>query len=138
MLGDFASEVILAKRALALDSTFYQAEINLGNALGHQGKLREAESAFLRAQKLAPESPLPIYSLGVLREQEGRVADALKFFLDSVKLDPKFESGWFDLAAIYANQRKFKEAERALRRVIELNPKAEDAKQMLVRVQAEK
>ncbi|HKF21126.1 MAG TPA: tetratricopeptide repeat protein, partial [Candidatus Angelobacter sp.] len=92
-LGKFEEEITWAKEAIAVDSQYAPAYVNLGNALASSGKLAEAQIIFSKAAELAPKDPLAVYSLGVIAEQENKPYEALGFYNKSVELDPKFENG---------------------------------------------
>lgn len=131
-------EVIWAKKAIDINPKYFQARINYGNGLAMQGKFEAANVAYQEAAKLAPKSPLPIYSQGVVAENQNRFQDALSLYKKSVEIDPKFEDGLFSAAAMHANLKQFTEAKTLLRKLLELNPRAEDARQMLNAVEREK
>ncbi len=107
VMEDFEQEIIYAKLAIEANSKFANAYINLGNAQGTRGNLKEAEEAFSKAHELAPKSPLGVYSLGVLAEQQRKFSEATGFYQKSIEIDPKFENGYFNLAAMYANLKRF-------------------------------
>jgi tetratricopeptide (TPR) repeat protein len=137
-LGRFRDEITWARRAIAVDPSYFQAEINLGNALAPLGQVKQAQAAFERARQLAPNDPIPVYSLGVLAENRHDVAAATALYERSVALAPKFDSGWFNLAAMYATAGRFDDALAALDKVLALNPHAEDARAMRRHVEADK
>ncbi len=136
--GRYRDEIDWARRALAADPAYFEAEINLGTAQAQLGRLDLAQAAYERAQALAPRSPLPVYSLGALAEIRGDVAAATGSYERAVALDPAFESGWFNLAAMQARAGRFDDALASLDKVLALDPRAEDAKAMRRHVQADK
>jgi tetratricopeptide (TPR) repeat protein len=115
-----------------------KAYINLGSAQGSLGNLKEAEASFNKARELEPKNPLPIYSLGVLAEQQQRFQQALTFYQQSVEADPKFQDGYFNLAAMYADLKRFADAKATLKKLLQLNPNAQDAKEMLRQLERQK
>ena len=86
---------------------------------------------------MAPNEPMPVYSLGVLAENRHDVAAATALYEQSVALAPKFDSGWFNLAAMYASAGRFDDALQALDKVLALNPGAADALAMRRHVEAD-
>jgi len=138
VMGNFQQEVEWARRAIEANPRFMKAYINLGNAQGSLGNVKEAEAALTKARDLEPKNPLPIYSLGVLAEQQQRFQQALTFYQLSVKADPKFEDGYFNLAAMYADLKRIAEAKATLKKLLELNPNAQDAKEMLRQLERQK
>lgn len=131
-------EVFWAKKAIDANSKFFQAYINYGNGLAMLGRSDDAMESFQYAAKLAPKSPLPIYSQGVVAENQERFKDALAYYLKSVEIDPKFEDGLFSAAAMHATLKQFAEAKVLLQKLLDINPKAEDARQMLRQIEREK
>ena len=138
VMGEFEQEIVWAKRAIEVNTKFAKAYINLGNGQGSLGNLREAEAAFNKAREFEPKNPLPLYSLGVLSEQQHKFQEAVDFYQKSIEIDPKFEDGYFNLAAMYANLKRFTEAKATLKKLLELNPNVQDAKEMLRQIEREK
>ncbi len=133
-----AEEVVWAKKAIDSNPKYFQAHINYGNGYAMQGKFDEALKAYQDAAKLAPKSPLPIYSQGVVAENQGRFREALELYRKSFEIDPKFEDGLFSAAAMHANLKQFAEAKTLLKKILQLNPDAADAREMLQAVEREK
>jgi tetratricopeptide (TPR) repeat protein len=137
-LRRFRDEIAWARRALAVDPGFFQAEINLGSAQAALGQAKAAQASFERARHLAPTNPMPAYSLGVLAENRHDVAAATALYAQSVTLDPAFESGWFNLAAMHATSHRFDDALADLDKLLALNPRADGAREMRRHVEADK
>lgn len=133
-----AEEVIWAKKAIDTNPKYFQAHVNYGNGLAMQGKFDVADLAYQEAAKLAPKSPLPIYSQGVVAENQNRFQEALTLYKKSVELDPRFEDGLFSAAAMHATLKQFTEAKALLTKLLEINPKADDARQILSQIEREK
>lgn len=139
-LGRPPEQIVWAKKALEINPNFAYAYINLGNGLAASGRDDEAIKAYVKARELAPEDPEPAYSLGVINEQRGSpegVQLAIFFYKKSVELDPEFVNGYFNLAAVYANLRRFDEAKRLLTKLLSIDPAADDARDMLKRIERE-
>lgn len=131
-------EVLWAKKAIETNPKFFQAYINYGNGLAMQGNFAGANKVYQEAARLAPKSPLPIFSQGVVAENQQRMKEALEFYKRSIEIDPKFENGLFSAAAMYANLKQFAEAKALLHKLLQLNPKDEDARHMLAAIEREK
>ncbi len=127
-----------AKKAIDVNPEYFQSYINYGNAFAMQGDFDGAMEQYKKAATLAPNSPLPIYSQGVIAENQERFQDALALYKKSIELDPKFENGLFNAAAMHANLKQFAEAKVLLNRLLEINPKDQDARQMLQAIEREK
>ena len=91
--GRYRDEVAWAQRALSADPGFFRAEINRGTALAQLGQPRQAQAAFEHARQLAPNDPMPVYSLGVLAENRRDARAATALYEQSVKLDAKPRRG---------------------------------------------
>ena len=137
-LGRYRDEITWASRAIHVDRGFFEAQINLGTAEAALGNEAAARKAFQRARDLAPSSPMPVYSLGVLAERRHDVPTATALYERAVALDPTFESGWFNLAAMQAQAGRFDDALASLDKVLALHPDAQDAQAMRRHVQADK
>jgi tetratricopeptide (TPR) repeat protein len=131
-------EISWAKKAIDTNPKFYKAYINYGNGFAMLGKFAEANQAYQDAAKLAPNDPLPIYSQGVILENQNKFREALGFYKKSIELDSKFTDGLFSAAAMHANLKEFSEAKALLKKVLEINPKDAEALQMLQAIEREK
>jgi Flp pilus assembly protein TadD len=60
----------------------------LGDELLHIGQFEAAESYFVQARKLAPQSPLPYEGLGLLAARRGQPDEAVRFLRQAMKLGP--------------------------------------------------
>lgn len=127
-----------ALKAIAANPKYFPAHINYGNGLAMQGKFDSAIKAYREAGRLAPKSPLPIYSQGVVAENQDRFEEALALYKKALEIDPKFEDGLFSAAAMHANLKQFSDAKVLLKKLLDLNPQAEDARQMLEAIDRKK
>lgn len=128
-------QVEWAQKSFAANDKFWRALINLGNGYAGQGKFDQATDAFTRAVALAPQDPLPVYSLGVVAENRDQTSEALKRYLKSIELDPSFQNGIFSAAAMHANLRQYAEAKKLLTRLLEIEPRDEEARRMLAAIE---
>jgi tetratricopeptide (TPR) repeat protein len=136
-LGQPEQEVVWAQKAVDTSPKYWQGYINLGNGLAMQSKFDTANKSYQKALELAPNDPLPVYSLGVVAENQRDIKKALDLYKRSIELDPKFEDGLFSAAAMHANLKQFPEAKALLNKLLAINPKAEDARQMLQQIEKE-
>ena len=131
-------QIVWANKALAIDKTLWAAYVNRGNAEMSLGEMVAAKASFKQASQLAPNDPIPEYSLGVWQEALGNLKAATKHYERAVRLDPEFENGLFNLAAAYANANRFDEAVALLDRLLKKNPAARDAREMRRQILEEK
>ncbi|MGD9628032.1 MAG: tetratricopeptide repeat protein [Pyrinomonadaceae bacterium] len=128
-------QVDWAQRSFDANPKYWKALIYLGNGQAVLGKFEVALATFEKARSIAPNEPLPVYSLGVVAENRDQIAEALKFYLKSVELDPKFQNGLFSAAAMHASLGQFAEAKKLLTRLLEIEPRDQDARQMLIAIE---
>jgi Flp pilus assembly protein TadD len=64
------------------------AHLDLGNALGAQGKLDEALAAFQKVLELKPDDPAARHNLGVLLYRHGRISEAIVQWHELLRLQP--------------------------------------------------
>jgi serine/threonine protein kinase/tetratricopeptide (TPR) repeat protein len=111
--------------AVALRPDSPGAYLNLGVALGKQGKVDDAIAAYRRALELAPRSALAYYNLGNALSRQGKLHDAIAAFRQALVLDPKYAAAHGGLGEALSKQGKLDDAIAAYRRALELDP--EDA-----------
>lgn len=68
------------QKAIDTSPRYWKAYINLGNGLAMQDKFDAAIKAFQKAADIAPKDPLPIYSLGVVAENQRDFKKALDLY----------------------------------------------------------
>ncbi|MCB1034099.1 MAG: tetratricopeptide repeat protein [Acidobacteria bacterium] len=95
---------------------------DLGNLLILAGRQEEAEAAYQRAIELAPEDPVPLYNLALLRQRQGRGKEALDTFKAVVKLDPNNAWAHYQVGALYEGFNDKSRAITAYGRAFALDP----------------
>ena len=78
-----------------------EAHNNLGNALGQQGQLKEAQEAFEQAISLDEKLPLPHYGLGIIFKLSRQYLKAIAAFKQALSLNPKLEQAHYFLGEVY-------------------------------------
>jgi tetratricopeptide (TPR) repeat protein len=90
--------------------------INLGQMLGEalalqrQGNLRDAEKAFNRILKIAPDNFDALNLLGAVKAQQGRIGEAQRLFSAAVKVQPRAPQGWANLGQAFHGLKRGAEA----------------------------
>ena len=94
------SAIILARRAIALDSTLSAGYLELG--LGHldQGRLTQAAKAFAQNLRLNPNDGQALKALGEIELLRGKLAEAVPLLLDAKAVAPMDQSIYLDLHTI--------------------------------------
>ena len=125
--SDFAHAAEDFKKALALDPTLVEAEVNLG--LAYQG-LHQYDLAVRyleKALKERPSLPGPTLIVGLDYLKLGTPEKAIPFLEQSVKLDPSNRFAREALAACYLSRENFRSAADQFREISLLNPDKADA-----------
>lgn len=91
-LDDYGTAESYFMKAIEIDSAYAQGYHWLGMAYQFQGKLNEAEKAFLKSAWLAPKEARPLHALGNLYLEKGDKRKALSYFNQSLARDPYFRS----------------------------------------------
>jgi len=110
------------RRALVLDPQLKIAQINLAIALFNLQDIEVALAAAQTAGKNSPESPQPIYILGLIAKNQNRADDAVVAFKRVLAIDPNDVGANVNLGQIYASQRKYTEAIAVFRTAIDVEP----------------
>ena len=102
------------EQAVQADPDNVSAWINWGRLLHEQGKTREAEKIYRRAEEHCGHDPLLMFNLGVLLEDLGRTGAALESYQAAIVEDPTFADCHFNLARLYETLGKPQHAIRHL------------------------
>ncbi|HYM20196.1 MAG TPA: tetratricopeptide repeat protein [Candidatus Kapabacteria bacterium] len=124
---DYRSEIVWADKAIAADSSYLNAYINLGNAYASLRSYDTATTIYMVASLVDPRSAVPMYSLGVLQGEQGQADAALRNYLQAIRIDSTFEAAYFNAGMIYANQKKFTQAKKMLMDALKFDPYDYDA-----------
>ena len=107
------------RRALSLYPDLKIAQINLAIALFNAQEIEAALAASTTAAQNSPESPQPVYLLGMIARNQNRTEDAEDYFQRVLKMDAQDVGANVNLGQIYIQQRKYEEAVRFLRRAVD-------------------
>lgn len=78
--GDYNQALNVFRQAIEANSGDVMLHIGAGNCLLQLKKPGEGRQIFAKAAELFPESPLPLYSLGIACEKEQKFAEAAQFY----------------------------------------------------------
>ncbi len=123
--GKLDSAAIFFQEAIAIDSTYSKAYVNLGIVLDSQGKKGQAELMYKRAIEVDPSDVLAHCHLGFLYHSKRRMREAMAYYLKALELDPNSPQAHYNLGFAFADARMFKEALREWELVIQLDPDGE-------------
>jgi serine/threonine protein kinase/tetratricopeptide (TPR) repeat protein len=135
-LGEVDEAGDFAERAYGLQPGSSAALLTLGNVCLAKGQLAEVQKRHDDAQKwyedarkwyrdadrVAPEDPRPLVSLGVCLEAQGDLDGATDAFAKAIERDPSFTQAHYNRARVLSRQRKLGEAIRAYRSTILVDP----------------
>jgi tetratricopeptide (TPR) repeat protein len=124
---EFARAAEDFKKALALDPTLVEAEVNLG--LAYQGLLQYdlAVRYLAKSLKERPNLPGPTLIVGLDYIKLGTPEKAIPFLEQSVKLDPSSRYAREALASCYLNQENFRSAADQFREISLVDPDKAEA-----------
>jgi tetratricopeptide (TPR) repeat protein len=128
-LGDQHVDDAIARyrRAIALDSTYFEAHDNLGVALSRQGRFAEAIEHFRRALALAPSKRETHNNLGVAAARLGRYDEALAEYAEAIELDPEYADAQTNWGNALVRLGRYDEAILHYREALRLQPANADA-----------
>ncbi len=126
-LKHWKNGVTLFSHAIAVTRNNALAECNLGNALGAQGRPKEAIPHLKEAIRLSPTYPEARINLGVALLAEGRIEEAVDHYRAAIAARPNYAQAHAFLAAALALQVKNDEAIHELREALRLKPDYADA-----------
>ncbi len=126
---DYDTALGCLDRAIALDPSLAEAQMDRGKVFLYQGRLAEARAAFETAARLAPTDPYAPYYLANLLADEGHHDQAVPLLLRSLELDPLNPKAHYSLAQAYQRLGRGEEAKaefakhgEILRRLREAQP----------------
>lgn len=122
-----AKAVVLYQQALAIEPGWVEAQINLGVAHYHLGKLREAAQALGEALRLDPRHPIAHFNLGCVQEERGSTSTAIRHFELALRDMPNHADAHFNLAAAYEKSGQPSRAQDHWRAYLRLEPCGEGA-----------
>jgi tetratricopeptide (TPR) repeat protein len=94
-------EAIAAYReAIGLNKNASGALVNLGTIAFRSGKLKEAETWYLRAMEADASYPLAHFNLGNLYDEQSNFEEAIKHYREAIRLNPRYADAYFNLALL--------------------------------------
>src|SRR4030095_14383303 len=103
------------RKALAMDPTLSEAQINLGRLCHIAGSLEESEVCYRAAIEINHDDATPHYNLGILLEDLKRVTEATRAYEAAIDREPSFADAHYNLGLILDAMGKKKEAFSHLR-----------------------
>jgi len=122
-VGDRAGERQALEESIRLDGPFALAHSQLGLLHLAEGRLAEAEKAFLLALEINPESAETQINLGTLYGSQGKNEQAEKLFRRAVENAPTHLQARLNLGLTLAALERFSEAKQVILTALELAPR---------------
>jgi tetratricopeptide (TPR) repeat protein len=123
--------------AITVDPTSEEAQFYLGVLFYEKNDFKLALSPLEAAQKLAPNSPLPVFYLAMTHEALGDHNNALALYQHAENLSPQKSPQTAEIAVAYGrllvSLGRTQEGIEKERRAIEINPKSRDAHYVLAK-----
>jgi tetratricopeptide (TPR) repeat protein len=104
------------QRAVELDPSHFDAQLNLGRLLHEAGELEAAEERYRLALALRRGDATASFNLGVVLEDLNRLEDALEAYRSVTEVDPDHADAFFNQAGICERLGRPQEALRCLKR----------------------
>jgi Flp pilus assembly protein TadD len=92
-----------------------------------KNKFTDAETAFLKLLKLAPDNPNALVNLGLVEFRLGRAEESQKYLQRAVRVQPGSAFAWMMLGVNYMNAGDTEGATAALAQAVYLGPKSPQA-----------
>ena len=115
------------KEVLSLDEIHLGALNNLSGLLQWSGKLDEAITLKLKAEKHYPENPVIKYNLGNAYYEAGRLEEAEEEYVAALKLDPRNLLFLYRLAEYQFSRKNFADARGTFRKILNIDASYRDA-----------
>jgi tetratricopeptide (TPR) repeat protein len=123
-------------RAIAIDSTYSKAYVNMGLAYDAAGKRNDARGAFRKAIEINPNDVLAHCHLGLLEASYDNYDEAMRLYQRALELDPNSAQAHYNLGLAFAEKKVFAEALVEWEKVIALDPEGELGKTAAENVRA--
>lgn len=119
------SAVIFYTQALAADSVYSRAHVNMAIALEGLTRFDEAKRHYERAIEIDSTDVLAYCHLGHYHHVRGEMSEAVDKYRRALRIDPQSPQAHYNLGLAFADTRFFGEALREWRRVVELSPESD-------------
>ena len=110
------------EQALALDSNFAQARLNLGISLLAQQKLEPAHAALEEASSKLPDDPYAWYNLGLAYKDSGQSEKAIAAFQQVEKIAPDEPDAFYFEGFLLTQMQKYDDAIAAFKKALAIAP----------------
>jgi tetratricopeptide (TPR) repeat protein len=123
------------EQAVAMDSTYFKAVVNLGLMYDEASNYSKAIETFEEAGRLQPDSPDVWSHMGNTYYAQKEYSKATDLYRKALKLQPNAPHALYSLGVAFADAGIFREAVSYWKRVVELDPKSDLGKNAAENVQ---
>lgn len=125
-MNEFDSSIVYHKKALAIDSNYVDALVNLGIVYRLTAEFDLAEKYYMKAMMVNPNDPELHASLGALNIYRGEIDKAIESLERSIELNPQLAVTHSNYALALAMNGNFEKAEKELTKAVALGYKNGD------------
>jgi tetratricopeptide (TPR) repeat protein len=123
--GDPALAATAFEKAVAMDSTFFKALVNLGLMYDEQQNYSKAIEAFEAAAAIEPTNPDVWSHMGNTYYSQNQFAKATELYHKALGIQPDAVHALYSMGVAFADAGIFREAVSYWKRVVELDPQGE-------------
>jgi tetratricopeptide (TPR) repeat protein len=113
--------------AILIDSTRYEAHLNLGATFAGAGETENALESYRKAYQLKPEDSKVMTGYATCLISDSKFDQASEIYEKIVQIDPQNVNALFNLAAVYRQKGDYQKAEEAYAKIISIDPEYKDA-----------
>lgn len=117
-----AQAVDAYRRAITAAPDWIDAQINLGTALYHLGRLEESRDAFSTAVKIDPRHSLAHFNLACICDRMGTVESAAREFRAALACAPEMAEAHLNLALVYEKLNRKSESKQCFASYLRYDP----------------
>ncbi|RMF07393.1 MAG: tetratricopeptide repeat protein [Candidatus Neomarinimicrobiota bacterium] len=119
--GDLETALEQYQKVLEIDSTFYQAQFQIGVINTKMGMYTEAIQAYQDALQINPDFYKGWYVLGLAQKKQGNLDGAMESFQKAIDVNSGYSKAYLAIATIYMSQNKYEEAIKILNQAIQVD-----------------
>jgi spermidine synthase len=135
-LGLTTEKIEALQKAVSINPSYYNARMELGQALASEGRFDEAIAQLSEALKIRPGSAEAHNNIGNVYADMGRTGDATDHFSMALQIKPDSAETYNNLGSLYAGQGRIEQAIENFSKAIKLIPEYAVAHNNLGRVYA--
>lgn len=120
---DFKSAIVNYNKAMEVDPALKNtsAYLNLGMAYDNIGNFDQAENAFNKALKIAPENSELFYKIGNHYEEKNDDDNAIDYYKKAIESNKDYEDAYISLANCYTKREELNLAIETYKKALDIN-----------------